>query len=155
MSDWVKVSGGKFDIIIDDGSHKNMDIVNSFDVLFHNALNPGTGTYKYCSIRLLGNPKFLAGGIYFVEDFQTFRLDVKTGEFESFTDYIHAWNDQLLTPLENTRNKNLAAKKAEMHQRHPIPKGVKWIFCQYGACAIGKCESSDCRASPAFAVNAH
>ena len=82
-------------------------------------------------------------------------MDFKTGEFDSFTDYIHAWNDQLLTPLVNIRNKDLAAKKAEMHQRHPIPKGVKWIFCQYGACAIGKCESSDCRASPAFAVNAH
>ena len=58
MSDWVKVSGGKFDIIIDDGSHKNMDIVNSFDVLFHNALKPGIATHKYLQHKVIRTSYF-------------------------------------------------------------------------------------------------
>merc|ERR1712196_538605 len=44
---WVAESGGSFDAIIDDGSHRNGDILASFDVLWH-ALNPG--------------------GVYFLED---------------------------------------------------------------------------------------
>ena len=30
LREWIKISDGNFDIIIDDGSHKNMDIYTSF-----------------------------------------------------------------------------------------------------------------------------
>jgi len=130
---WVTQSGGGFDIIIDDGGHQNKQVITSFDILFHKALKPG--------------------GIYFVEDFQTFRHDANTGDDESFTDVLHAWNDQLLTPLQNTRGVKLHQVKSKFHQRHPIPKGIKWIFCQYEACAIGKCDNNDCRVSDAFSQN--
>lgn len=133
VESWVTQSGGGFDIIIDDGGHQNKQVITSFDILFHKALKPG--------------------GIYFVEDFQTFRLDRRTEEFESFTDVLHSWSDQLLTPLQNTRAERVHHAKSQMHRRHPIPKGIKWIFCQYEACAIGKCDNDDCRVSNAFSQN--
>ena len=38
------ISGQGFDVIVDDGGHTNLQIKNTFDVLFPQALNPGGRT---------------------------------------------------------------------------------------------------------------
>ena len=37
---WVKESGGNFDVVVDDGGHKNSQIYNTFNVLW-DEVNPG------------------------------------------------------------------------------------------------------------------
>lgn len=54
LQQWVEKSGGKFDVIIDDGGHKNSEIMTSFNILYHKALLPG--------------------GYYFIEDLQVGRF---------------------------------------------------------------------------------
>lgn len=41
LNKWVDEMGGNFDVIIDDGGHRNHDIYNSFLVLFTRAVKPG------------------------------------------------------------------------------------------------------------------
>ena len=41
MARWIKESGGEFDAIVDDGSHKNHHIYKSLQYLWRNALAPG------------------------------------------------------------------------------------------------------------------
>lgn len=45
-------------------------------------------------------------------------------------DIIKDWIEQLLTPPPNPVS-------------WPIPKGIKWIMCQYDACVIAKCKTGD------------
>lgn len=47
LDNWIETSGGAFDIIVDDGGHKNCEIWTSFQKLW---------------------PELLPGGIYFIED---------------------------------------------------------------------------------------
>lgn len=77
---WVKETGGRFDIIIDDGGHSNAQILNTFHILFNDALAPG--------------------GIYFIEDLQVGRtLGRWYVEGEAVvSDVIQDWIDQLLIP---------------------------------------------------------
>ena len=53
LQQWVEISGGKFDVILDDGGHKNHEIITTFNILYHKTLLPG--------------------GYYFIEDLQVGR----------------------------------------------------------------------------------
>jgi hypothetical protein len=46
LNRWIKESGGKFHVIIDDGGHRNSQIKTSFDVLFEKALLPGVYCFR-------------------------------------------------------------------------------------------------------------
>lgn len=83
LHDWVDITGGMFDIVIDDGGHQNKQILNSFNILFYDALAPG--------------------GLYFIEDLQVGR------DYASWfpdgapviADVISSWINQLLIKAAN------------------------------------------------------
>jgi hypothetical protein len=77
---WVKeTDGGHFDIIIDDGGHSNLQIYNSFQVLW---------------------PTLNDGGLYFIEDLQVSRRKDKEDSQGKFimADIIEDWIEQLMMP---------------------------------------------------------
>jgi len=109
---WIRESGGNFDIIIDDGGHKNKQIKTSFDNLW---------------------PTLKPGGMYFIEDLQVGRnpeWDDSNGQ-AVMTDIIEAWIEQLLlsSPSHGIANTTKTST---------LPKQVDFIFCQHEACVIGK-----------------
>jgi hypothetical protein len=145
---WLERSGGEFDAIIDDGSHRNSDLMNTFDALW---------------------PSIKPGGVYFMEDLQVGRAtDVyKPGENYEDTkgtrvvsDVMQSWIEQKLIahpPLKLYRggavqNKNGSYeidygswentesnhRSVMLRKQHPIPLDVAFIFCQAEACAVGK-----------------
>lgn len=146
---WLAKSGGGFDIIIDDGSHHNGDILSTFIDLW---------------------PHVLPGGVYFLEDLQAGRHAWYTRDgTPAILDVIHGWNEQLtsgrrpLPPSPTNQSDSevwkagyLVQQKAretvygptvddegERHarrsmRRYPLPNGVAYIMCQSFACAIGK-----------------
>ena len=78
LNQWIEKSKGGFDIIIDDGGHKQNQIIESFTLLW---------------------PHIKPGGLYFIEDLQvaehtSFR-DM-TGQKRTMIDYIHKWNKEML-----------------------------------------------------------
>lgn len=82
LKKWKKKLGGTFDVIIDDGGHKNTQIGRSFDALW---------------------PLVRFGGVYIIEDLQVSRNQ----EYEDtngqaiMADKIKAWIEALLTPGSN------------------------------------------------------
>jgi len=77
LQEWLATSGGNFDVVIDDGGHRNTQIKNSFDALW---------------------PAVKPGGVYFIEDLQVGRwkgYDDTHGR-AVMADIIHSWNEQLL-----------------------------------------------------------
>merc|ERR1719223_912846 len=105
---WVVESGGNFDVIIDDGGHRNTQIRTSFDVLW---------------------PTLKPGGVYFLEDLQVGRSQEydDTHGTAVMADLVHDWTEQLLIrPGERSQ------------QRWPLPQGLEFILCQKEACALGK-----------------
>lgn len=86
LESWIKESGGLFDVVIDDGGHRNSQIKTSFDYLW---------------------PEVRRGGMYFMEDLQVGRT--RPYEDTNFTavmsDIIQEWMDQLLIrrPKERSR----------------------------------------------------
>ena len=141
---WIETSRGDFDAIIDDGSHFNADIMNTFDALW---------------------PHLKPGGTYFMEDLQVGRSvhyeDTKGDRVPS--DVLQAWMEQLVLPdlltpkglhifqprvslgqranLSAWRswNRTLANRHArQARERHPVPADVAFVFCQAESCAIGK-----------------
>ena len=141
LASWVKQSGGNFDVIIDDGAplpahasahpsqsahfsqiliqppqntggHTNVQIWNSFDVLFHEALLPG--------------------GIYFIEDMlvgRTSRYDDSRGKRIS-ADVLKSWIDQLAIPVGRHNPHHV--------YDHVIPPDIQAISCAASHCAIHK-----------------
>ena len=140
---WIEMSRGDFDAIIDDGSHLNADIMNTFNALWPH-LNPG--------------------GTYFMEDLQVGRaIPYENTKGERVpSDVLQAWLEQLVLPdlltpkgLNNkpraslgqraylsawrSGNRTLANRNArEARERHPVPADVAFVFCQTESCAIGK-----------------
>lgn len=107
---WKKEIGDDFDVIIDDGGHKQSQIDRSFDALW-SLVKPG--------------------GVYVVEDLQesrSGRYDDTHGE-EVFVDKVKDWMEQILT-----RSSTRPAYKVKF----PIPEDISFIFCQLEACVIGK-----------------
>lgn len=122
LKNWIANSNGGFDVIIDDGSHANTHILSSFNLLFHEALLPG--------------------GLYFIEDLHVGRLHGPDDRVIS--DIIQAWIDQLLVPNIYMQDSSLRGheqnRAVKMRSKHPLPSTIKWIFCQYEACVIAKCD---------------
>jgi hypothetical protein len=123
LNRWVnETHGANFDIVIDDGGHKNTQIKNSFDVLW---------------------PKLNRGGLYFIEDLQvqhTPHFD-DTGGKAVFQKIINDWTEQLLQHATFRRNKQKGERQQEARERKhafPLPAHVSFIFCQAEACVIGK-----------------
>ena len=117
---WISGSGGEFDIIIDDGSHRQHDIYTSFNILFREALKPG--------------------GYYFIEDLHVSRVsgwyaDIDTERRVVMIEVIKDWIEQLVATV--------VPDDYIMRYKYKIPPKVKWIFCQHEACVIAKCELND------------
>ena len=76
---WLNVSGGGFNVIVDDGSHNPVHQLAAFETLFEHGLKPG--------------------GIYFMEDIESEDSKVICSKHEPATlsrDRILTWVDQLL-----------------------------------------------------------
>jgi hypothetical protein len=115
---WITETGGNFDFIIDDGGHRNSQIINSFTKLW---------------------PTVKPGGLYFIEDLQVGRTPPFFSQPPVFADVVEEWIEQLLMTSGMFFPKNLIAKEVN----HPIPDKVSFIQCQDEACVIGKCRSED------------
>ena len=126
MARWVNESGGGFDAIVDDGSHKNHHIYKSLQYLWRHALAPG--------------------GLYIIEDLQVTRdardhrdmeglgtTDPATGKGTPLfmADVIKDYVEQLTVPT---------SARGE-HWNYIIPPGLKGIYCQLEACAFMKCKN--------------
>ena len=73
----------------------------------------------------------MPGGLYFIEDLSFSRskfFDTKSQFI--FVDVVKDWMEQLLTP----ETKSITYK---------VPRGLKWILCQYEACVFAKCDVAD------------
>lgn len=117
LSEWLQTSGGNFDVVIDDGGHRNTQIKPSFDVMW---------------------PAVKPGGIYFIEDLQIGRdkgWDETDGKMV-MSDIVQAWTEQLL--IAKSSSSLAAAEVKQEALKWPLPEAVDFIFCQAEACAIGK-----------------
>lgn len=111
---WIQESGGNFDIIVDDGGHKNTQIKTSFDTLW---------------------PALRPGGLYFIEDLQVGR-DPRWDDTQGtavMADIIESWTEQLLIS-----DKRVGKPKVTITAENRLPEGVEFIFCQHEACVLGK-----------------
>lgn len=79
LTSWIKQSGGQFDVIIDDGGHTNLQIMNSFNRLWFEALSPG--------------------GYYFMEDIHVGRLY----DGPVVSDIISSWSKQMIGTETGTK----------------------------------------------------
>lgn len=117
LKSWVNISGGNFDVIVDDGGHHSDHILNSLKYLWDH-LNPN--------------------GLYFLEDLhvQTTPQYEKVG-YPAPVSVIQSWIEYLLV----THSPNIPPTSQYHHdllQAYPAPKNLKWIFCQYEACVLCK-----------------
>mmetsp|Transcript_20189 Transcript_20189/g.20289 ORF Transcript_20189/g.20289 Transcript_20189/m.20289 type:complete len:300 (-) Transcript_20189:88-987(-) len=123
LQSWIaQANGGNWSIIVDDGSHATPHMLTTFSVLW---------------------PNLAPGGLYFMEDMQIQRWG--WGESLVIADVVTNWVDQLLVrkgyyPEEND---NLPKHVKNLRQRFPVPKGLKWIFCQVEACVLAKCRNGE------------
>jgi len=117
---WLAETGGNFDFIIDDGGHRNDQILTSFAKLW---------------------PALKPGGYYFIEDMQVGRHaghQSASGGSPVVADVLHQWSDQLLAePGMHTHVTPLPPRQ------HKIPAKVDFVYCQDEACVIGKCPADD------------
>lgn len=140
LDSWIRRSGGAYNAVIDDGSHRNSDMLTSFHKLW---------------------PHVLPGGFYFIEDLQVGRhaaWDPTDGE-AVMSDVLQAWIEQLLIsdrygksagcysrlkrpPAGRERCPAASAaphlRAQQMRARHPLPAEVAFVFCQSYACVVGK-----------------
>jgi len=120
---WVSETRGNFDIIIDDGGHTNMQILNTFKILFPEALNPG--------------------GLYFIEDLMVGRhkkYDDSNGR-HIISEVIQEWIDQLIIKGFGNGNDHRLGKAARY--RHLLPAKVNSIHVQDGMVMIKKCSRGE------------
>ena len=140
LDSWNKRTGGKYSIVIDDGSHRNADILTAFNRLW---------------------PEVRPGGLYFIEDLQVGRHAAwdNTGGEAVMSDVLQSWVDQLLVADKYSKNAGCYSrlKRAPPHARQcpnenaaahirarkqrsnfPLPSHAAFIFCQTYACVIGK-----------------
>jgi hypothetical protein len=117
LNDWITKSGGKFDLVIDDGGHAQHQIYNSFVALW---------------------PHVVPGGIYFIEDLQVARssyyADTTAGRNIIMVDHLYSWIEQLVVEKRSRRHDLTRSKR--------MPSGIAAIYCQYEACVIVKCDNT-------------
>ena len=109
LDEWINLSGGaNFDVVIDDGGHKQCMIWTSFLKLW---------------------PLLKPGGLYFVEDLQVSRQhsysDVSSPLCDISTNVVDKLKD-ILDALVHRRGNEIDIKD------------VKFIFCQRDSCVLGK-----------------
>jgi hypothetical protein len=114
LDGWIKQSGGgHFDVVIDDGGHRQCEIWNTF-VKFWPLLQPG--------------------GLYFIEDLQVSRMFPymgKRGGFGCPKDF------NVVDKLKEIQDAMLHRKA------HTIGYAdVKFVFCQRDACVLGKADET-------------
>eukprot|EP00985_Skeletonema_marinoi_P029664 scaffold28598_cov128-Skeletonema_marinoi.AAC.2 len=109
LDSWVQLSGGNFDVVIDDGGHQNCQIWHSFLKLW---------------------PTVKPGGLYFIEDLQVGRWPQyrkattdKCSEDLIVMDKLKEYMDVLIH----------ADQKQEFAESN-----IEFIFCQHEACVLGK-----------------
>jgi len=112
LDSWIETSGGKFDIIIDDGGHHNCQIINSFEKLW---------------------PQLLPGGYYFIEDLHVGRsrpFQVASDQCTNvpFHEYLVDWQKHLIY---------LTFSKAG-EWKHKLPEDLEFVHCQAEACVLHK-----------------
>lgn len=120
LQSWIQQTGGQFDIIIDDGGHRNDHIYASFMNLW---------------------PQLKPGGLYFIEDLQVSRhpeFADATGHKNIMLDYIHSWVEQLV--IMNWYDRPEWNEKKELIRGKPLPAGISFITCFMKACVIAKCD---------------
>ena len=125
LKKWIRDSGGEFDVIIDDGGHTNMQMYNSFIVLFSHALKPG--------------------GIYFIEDLLVSRGPawVDGDQQHVMADVIKDWIEHLMVGEPKWSSGSIPVSHYD--SKFASPPGIKSIDCFLSACAIIKCYDDDDR----------
>jgi len=123
---WMQESGGRFDFMIDDGSHESKDIKDTFDDLW---------------------PHLQPGGVYFLEDLHLGTTKKWGRGHIPLRDILSAWSGHLVVPRMfvtgnwwmNGAEKNISKwPLRRVYERHPKPRDLAFVFCQEKACAVGK-----------------
>lgn len=114
LDSWISKSGGKFDIIIDDGGHHNCQILNTFKKLW---------------------PQLNPGGYYFIEDLHVGMARQKLPSSQCnnvpFHEYLLDWQKQLI----------YQTFPGQITPQHTLPKDLMFVHCQAEACVLHKRES--------------
>jgi len=114
LARWIDKSGGSYNVFIDDGSHYNLHIYNTFQAFW---------------------PHVVPGGFYFIEDLHVSRVKQFDDNNQQLlmADVVKDWVEQFMNPHA----------KSGKDYKHKIPKGVKFIMCQAEACVLAKCARND------------
>lgn len=109
LDKWIEQSGGKFDVIIDDGGHANCQILKSFEKLW---------------------PQLNPGGYYYIEDLHVGNFYRDWKKCGKISDMMQEWQMQLifLTTL----------KQNGIMPKYPLPEDMIFVHCQGEACVLGK-----------------
>jgi len=113
LSEWVKITKGDFDIIIDDGGHSNMQMYNSIIHLFSKALSPG--------------------GVYFIEDLTASRI----------SQYVDGDKQHMMIDIIKDWIESITLDTYAQKPRYPLLADLKFIDCTYRICAFLKCNFDD------------
>ena len=116
LQKWQRISGGNFDVIIEDGGHSHLQMLNSFSYLFVHALKPG--------------------GVYFMEDIICSRqlgMGYQDGP-DAPIDKVTEWVDSLVM------SEDPALPRAVRNLTQI--KHIESIDCYKGMCAFRKCPSN-------------
>jgi hypothetical protein len=117
LRNWINISGGQFDVIIDDGGHHSDHILNSL-----------TGLWDHLS----------SGGLYFIEDLHVQTTDeYKKDGYPAPVSVIQSWIEYLLV-THSSEHPPTNSYHSELLHRFPAPSKLKWIFCQMEACVLCK-----------------
>lgn len=110
---WIDESGGKFDVIIDDGGHKNDQVLNSFHALW---------------------PQLNADGNYFIEDLQVaYNPKYIVPNVPAVTKVLQAWVEVLHVGSVHEHHRRIISA-------YPLPEGVDSITCLKQSCVLHKQE---------------
>lgn len=108
---WIDESGRKFDVIIDDGGHKNDQVLKSLHALW---------------------PQLNPDGNYFIEDLQVgYRPKYMVSNVPAVTKVIQAWVEFLNLGTVHEPHKHILSA-------YPMPEGLDYIGCQKEACVLHK-----------------
>ena len=119
LNQWISQSGGKFDVIVDDGGHTNIQIITTLNHLWKE-VNPG--------------------GLYFIEDLQVGRNPKYFSKNISppMTVIMQVWIDYLTTTKTQAPYVPIPPHVASILEKYPFPIGLEAIFCQMEACVLFK-----------------
>ena len=167
LMSWVEATGGEFDAIVDDGGHKNFEILQALRVLWWRALKPG-GVYFIEDLQVSRNQEYQWNQMYGQSANRVPPRDATL--VPSVADLIHLWSEELLvggggsTRMPTARGRSVPrvsanmsirqrAYRAELKKQYKSagvdarwllpPWRTKFIFCQDEACVLGRCADED------------